>query len=93
MIKNINEYNVELSKLQRSFWDEYCKAGPKRSWDSLTRQSKDSQNDIVRKYANRFSMLISLAEMCGVVVDSPGDSGETVTLTVPAESNPLLEGE
>lgn len=93
MINNKNDYNKELTKLQRAFWDEYCKAGPKRSWNSLTRQSMDSQNDIVRKYANRFSMLVSLAEMCGVQIDTPGDSGEQVTFSVPAEINPLLEGE
>ena len=51
-----------------------------------------SQNDIVRKYAERFAMLRSLAEMRGVVVDNPGDRGETVTLQVPASDNPLIDG-
>ena len=93
MITCKSDYDKELSKLQRAFWDEYCKAGTKRSWNSLTRQSMDSQNDIVRKYANRFSMLVSLAEMNNVTVDSPGDRGDTVSFEVPANVNPLLEGE
>ena len=92
MINNSNEYNDELDKLTRSFWCEYQKADVKRSWNSLTRQSMASQNDIVRKYAERFAMLRSLAEMRGVEIDNPGDSGKTISLTVAANDNPLIDG-
>ena len=51
-----------------------------------------SQNDIVRKYAERFAMLRSLAEMRGVEIDNPGDSGKTISLTVAANDNPLIDG-
>tara|TARA_R100001530_G_scaffold112577_1_gene79580 strand:+ start:262 stop:540 length:279 start_codon:yes stop_codon:yes gene_type:complete len=92
MINNNNDYNKELDKLTESFWAEYQKADVKRQWNSLTRQSMASQNDIVRKYAERFAMLRSLAEMRGVKVDNPGDRGDTVTLKVPASENPLIDG-
>jgi hypothetical protein len=91
MINNKEDFKREDAKLTKSFWEEYCAADVKRSWNSLTRQSLPSQNDIVRKYASRFEMLRTLAKMKGIKVTESGDR-DKVTLTVPADENPLLEG-
>lgn len=90
MINDINEYQVQLDKLTRCFWDEYLAADVKRGWNKITAMQISSQNDVVRKYASRFQMLKTIAEMRGVAIQ-PGDRGETVTLEVAKDPNPFDE--